>query len=203
MTKRKKRKKSFCEDFSNFQLPPCAKFLGSANPFVKDDKIIYRNNNRLYLFLSFNTKTSNGKAYNPIDPSTYNLTGIGNLQIELYYFIIGLFINEVQKGKIKEYEDIMIHEDDNADKFIKSVLDNEYTITSEFIPSLTYMVSNASAVVPVFTGVIEISPVNFYIILMLSRFYGDYGLLFSDNAYVTNDFINIALANTYVEFCKC
>lgn len=50
MTKRKKRKKSFCEDFSNFQLPPCAKFLGSANPFVKDDKIIYRNNNRLYLF---------------------------------------------------------------------------------------------------------------------------------------------------------
>lgn len=24
-----------------------------------------------------------------------------------------------------------------------------------------------------------------------------------DNAYVTNDFINIALANTYVEFCKC
>ncbi len=102
MTKRKKRKKSFCEDFSNFQLPPCAKFLGSANPFVKDDKIIYRNNNRLYLFLSFNTKTSNGKAYNPIDPSTYNLTGVGNLQIELYFFIIGLFINEVQKGKIKE-----------------------------------------------------------------------------------------------------
>lgn len=37
---------------------------------------------------------------------------------------------------------------------------------------------------------------------MLSRFYGDYGLLFSDNAYVTNDFINIALANTYVEFCS-
>lgn len=203
MTKRKKRKKSFCEDFSSFQLPPCAKFLGNANPFVKDDKIIYRNNNRLYLFLSFNTKTSNGKTYNPIDPSTYNLTGAGNLQIELYFFIIGLFINEIQKGKIKEYENIMIHEDDDADKFIKSILENEYTITSEFIPSLTYIVSNSSAVIPVFTGVIEISPINFYIILMLSRFYGNYGLLFSDNAYVTNDFINIALANTYVEFCKC
>lgn len=53
----------------------------------------------------------------------------------IYFFIIGIFINEVQKDKIKEYENIMIHEDDNA--------------------------------------------------------------------YVTNDFINIALANTYVEFCKC
>lgn len=203
MTKRKKRKKSFCEDFSNFQIPPCAKFLGSANPFVKGDKIIYRNNNRLYLFLSFNTKTSTGKAYNPIDPSTYALTRAGNLQIELYFFIIGLFINEVQKGNIKEYENIMIHEDTDADKFIKSVLENEYTITSEFIPSLTYIISNSNAVIPLLTGVVEISPINFYIIMMLSRFYGNYGLLFSDNSYVTNDFINIALANTYIEFCHC
>ena len=35
---------------------------------------------------------------------------------------------------------------------------------------------------------------------MLSRFNTDYGLLFSDNAYVTNDFINRTLANIYVEF---
>ena len=138
-----------------------------------------------------------------MDPSTYSSTGVGNLQIELYFFIIGLFINEVQKGNIKDYENISIHEDDNADKFIKNVLDNEYNITTEFVPSLTYLISNASAVIPVFTGVIDISPINFYIILMLSRFYGDYGLLFSDNAYVTNDFINLALANTYVEFYKC
>lgn len=203
MTKRKKRKKSFCEDFDSFKLPPCAKFLGSNNPFVKDGRIIYRNNNRLYLFLSFNTKSNVGKTYNPMDPSTYSSTGVGNLQIELYFFIIGLFINEVQKGNIKDYENIAIHEDDNADKFIKNVLDNEYNITTEFVPSLTYLISNASAVIPVFTGVIDISPINFYIILMLSRFYGDYGLLFSDNAYVTNDFINLALANTYVEFYKC
>lgn len=203
MTKRKKRKKSFCEDFDRFKLPPCAKFLGSNNPFVKDGRIIYRNNNRLYLFLSFNTKSNVGKTYNPMDPSTYSSTGVGNLQIELYFFIIGLFINEVQKGNIKDYENISIHEDDNADKFIKNVLDNEYNITTEFVPSLTYLISNASAVIPVFTGVIDISPINFYIILMLSRFYGDYGLLFSDNAYVTNDFINLALANTYVEFYKC
>ena len=41
---------------------------------------------------------------------------------------------------------------------------------------------------------------NFYIMLMLSRFYSDYGLLFSDNSYVTNDFINRTLANIYFEF---
>ena len=106
-------------------------------------------------------------------------------------------------SNIKEYENIMIHEDTDADKFIKSVLENEYTITSEFIPSLTYIISNSNAVIPSLTGVVEISPINFYIIMMLSRFYGNYSLLFSDNSYVTNDFINIALANTYIEFCHC
>lgn len=202
MTKRKKKRKSFCKDFNSFKLPPCVKFLGGDNPFVKDDSIIYRNNNRLYLFLSFNTKITTGKTYNSIDPSTYNLTGSGNIQIELYFFIISLFINEVQKGNIDKYEDITIHEDDNADKFIKSVLENEYKINTEFIPSLTYIISNSSAVIPLFTGVIQISPINFYITLILSRFYSNYGLLFSDNSYVSNDFINLYLANTYIEFCN-
>lgn len=93
--KKEKRKKTFCEDFENFTLPPCAKFIGSNNPFVKDGKIVYRNNNRLYLFLIFNGNINIGKTYNPIDTTTYASYVVGNLQIELYFYIIGLFINEV------------------------------------------------------------------------------------------------------------
>ena len=80
---------------------------------------------------------------------------------------------------------------------------NNYELDSSFIPSLTYVISNSSAVIPFYTGVIDISITNFYIILMLSRFNTDYGLLFSDNAYITNDFINRTLANIYVEFNTC
>lgn len=35
---------------------------------------------------------------------------------------------------------------------------------------------------------------------MINKFYYEYGLLFSDNAYVTNDFINNFLAKIYFEF---
>ena len=93
-----------------------------------------------------------------------------------------------------------VDDDENADEFIKEVMGNNYNLNSTFVPSLTYVVSNSNAVISLFTGVIDISITNFYIILMLSRFNTDYGLLFSDNAYVTNDFINRTLANIYVEF---
>ena len=77
---------------------------------------------------------------------------------------------------------------------------NDYTLNNNFKPSLTYIISNTSAVIPFYTGIIDISPINYYIVLMLSRSYGDYGMLFSDNAYVTNDFINNTLASMYFQF---
>ena len=45
MKKRKKKHCSFkddcnCDKFRGFELPPCARYLGSANPIVKDGKII-------------------------------------------------------------------------------------------------------------------------------------------------------------------
>ena len=45
---KKKRKKKCknncnCDPLENFQLPPCAKFLGSPNPLVRDGEIIYSN----------------------------------------------------------------------------------------------------------------------------------------------------------------
>ena len=199
--KRKKDNKDKCYNFfEEFQLPPCAKFLGNNNPWVKDGKIIYRNNNRLYFFLSFNTYQLTNITYNPVDPKTYNILGNGNLQIDPYYFFIGLYINGVQRGEIKYDKDEDIHEDKEADGFIKKILDNDYTLNNNFKPSLTYIISNTSAVIPFYTGIIDISPINYYIVLMLSRSYGDYGMLFSDNAYVTNDFINNTLASMYFQF---
>lgn len=201
--KKKRKKKCNCDRFEDFSIPPCAKFLGSVNPLVKDGKIVYRNLNRLYLFLSYNYSRFKTEEYNPINPLSFNIKTNGNLQIDLYCFIIALYINEVEKGNVKFNSNVKIHDDKNADEFIKKIIGNNYDLNSSFIPSLTYVISNSNAVIPFYTGIIDISITNFYIILMLSRFYSDYGLLFSDNAYITNDFINRTLANIYVEFNNC
>lgn len=205
---KKKRKKKCknncnCNPLEDFELPPCAEFLGSHNPLIRDGEIIYMNLNRLYFFLSYNYVRFNNQNYNPINPATFNVNTNANLQIDLYCFIIGLYVNEVEKGNIKFDSSVKIHDDENADEFIKKVMGNNYNLDSSFVPSLTYIISNSNAVIPFFTGIIDISITNFYIILMLSRFNTDYGLLFSDNSYVTNDFINRTLANIYVEFNKC
>ena len=47
---KKRNNDKFCNNLNDYELPPCAKFLGSNNPFVKDGKIIYKNLNRLYFF---------------------------------------------------------------------------------------------------------------------------------------------------------
>ena len=203
MGKRRKTSKCNYNYFNEFSIPPCVEWFGSHNPFVRDGKFIYKNYNRVYFFLSFNYTRNSGSEYDTANPFTFNSTGNGNLQIELYCFLIALYINEIEKGNIEYDKEIRIHDDENADKFIKTIIENNYEIDNTFIPSLTYLISNSNAVIPFFTGVIEISMSNFYIILMISRFYSDYGLLFSDNAYVTNDFINRTLANIYIEFNTC
>ena len=42
MGKKKRYKSCNFNKFSNFTIPPCAEFLGSNNPFVKDGKFIIR-----------------------------------------------------------------------------------------------------------------------------------------------------------------
>lgn len=200
MGKKKRYKSCNFNKFSNFIIPPCAEFLGSNNPFVKDGKFIYKNLNRVYFFLTFNYSMLNNADYDTLNPSTFNFITNGNLQIELYCFLIGLYINEIEKGNIKYDSKVSIHDDKNADKFIKEVMESNYNLNESFVPALTYTISNSNAILAFYTGVINISMTNFYIMLMLSRFYSDYGLLFSDNSYVTNDFINRTLANIYFEF---
>lgn len=196
----KKKSKSSCNSFDDFTLPPCAKFLGSINPLIKDGKVIYRNLNRFYFFISYHYSKISSPTYNPLNPQSFNDTITANLQIEPYYFFIGMYTNEIQKGNIIYNDNVKIHDNKYADSFIKTILKNNYEINSSFIPSLTYAISNSNAILPPYLASIEISLINFYIILMINRFYYEYGLLFSDNAYVTNDFINNFLANIYVEF---
>lgn len=196
----KKKNKSSCNSFDDFTLPPCAKFLGSINPLIKNGKVIYRNLNRFYFFISYHYSKISSPTYNSLNPQSFNDTINGNLQIEPYYFFIGMYINEIQKGNIIYNDNVKIHDNKYADSFIKTILKNNYEINSSFIPSLTYAISNSNAILPPYLASIEISLINFYIILMINRFYYEYGLLFSDNAYVTNDFINNFLANIYVEF---
>ncbi|MCI7441532.1 MAG: hypothetical protein MSA89_00270 [Clostridium sp.] len=196
----KKKSKSSCNSFDDFTLPPCAKFLGSINPLIKDGKVIYRNLNRFYFFISYHYSKISSPTYNPLNPQSFNDTITANLQIEPYYFFIGMYINEIQKGNILYNDNVKIHDNKYADSFIKTILKNNYEINSSFIPSLTYAISNSNAIIAPYLASIEISLINFYIILMINRFYYEYGLLFSDNAYVTNDFINNFLANIYVEF---
>lgn len=196
----KKKSKSSCNSFDDFTLPPCAKFLGNINPLINNGKVIYRNLNRFYFFISYHYSKISSPTYNPLNPQSFNDTITANLQIEPYYFFIGMYINEIQKGNIIYNDNVKIHDNKYADSFIKTILKNNYEINSSFIPSLTYAISNSNAILPPYLASIEISLINFYIILMINRFYYEYGLLFSDNAYVTNDFINNFLANIYVEF---
>ena len=196
----KKNNKSFCNSFDDFTLPPCAKFLGNVNPLINNGKVIYRNLNRVYFFLSYHYSKIINPTYNYLNPESFNTTANGNLQIEPYYFFIGMYINEIEKGNIKYNDNVKIHDNIYADSFIKTILKNNYELNSSFIPSLTYVISNSSAIIPLYLRTIEISLINFYIILMINKFYYEYGLLFSDNAYVTNDFINNFLAKIYFEF---
>ena len=123
MAKKKKKCKNYCNRFDDYSVPPCAKFLGSVNPLVKDGKVVYRNINRLYLFLSYNYSRLATEEYNYLNPLTFNNKVNGNLQIDLYCFIIGLYINEVEKGNIQYNSNIKIHDDKNADKFIKEIME--------------------------------------------------------------------------------
>lgn len=193
-----KKNKKHCKcKFQDFKLPPCAEFLGNINPIIENGNIIYRNNNRLYFFLCFNDNGDPSKTYNAAEPLTFNNIYGGCLQIEPYLFFIGLYINEYQKGNVDNFNDIKIHDDDDADDFIKCVLSNNYSVNNSVVPTLAYIISNSNAILPLFSAYIEISQINYYIILMLNRFYGNYGLLFGDNSYVTNDFINATLASIF------
>lgn len=187
-----KKRKNICNTYENAILPPCANFLNNANPLVKDNTYIYRNYNSLYCFI----------ATNPLN-STQNSNSIQvytNLQISLYNYIIGLFINEIQLKKIKYDENLEIHSDKSTNKFIHGTLKSNLELKANFIPYLSLIISNSYSIVSLYTKNIPITPLNYYILFVLNRLEGQPGLFFGNNSYTTPDIINFNLAALNIKF---
>lgn len=194
-----RRKKYDCNFWNDATLPPCAEFLGNYNPFIKNGREIFRNYNRIFCFLSFTEQLNNAPVYNPCDTSTFVNSAVGNIQISFHDFLIGTFINLVQKGEIDLNTCGKIHEDDRVNNFIKEILEvNEEEVAPAFIPKIIYTISNSNAILSLYTANFIISKTNFYILLMLNRLEGDPALFFGNNSYATPDIINYELSTLFI-----
>jgi hypothetical protein len=179
-------KKFGLNPYSGGVLPPCSAFLSNSNPIIKDGKLIYRNMNRIFCFLSTAPSPSSAQSSSP-SIST-------NLQISLTTFIIGLYIDEVQRGAIKHREDAVIHTNSTANRVIHQAMRTSPDTETEYTPKLSFLYSNGNAILPLITITREITPLNYYILLVLDRLENNPGLFFGNNSFATEDPINFALA---------
>ena len=182
--------------YDGAKIPPCSEFLGNMTPIIKDKEIIFRNENRIFYFISASmTKQDlNDKC------SLQNLITLTNVQISLTTYIIGLYINELQLGNIEYNEENAIHTDKKSNDFINMTLKKKPKVIVDYVPSLTIVVSNSSAILPFYTNSITITPLNYYILFMLNRIENNPGLFFENNSYVTDDPINFSLASLAIKF---
>ncbi len=186
-----------CNPFAGGEVPPCSEFLGNANPIIKDGELIFRNYNRVFYFISTNSQINN---------STTGCFALGssnvqtNLQISLETFLVGLYINEVEIGNIKHSKDNTIHSNKEANDFINTTLENNPEITVDYAPQLIIVISNSNAILSLYTNIINISPLNYYILFILNRLENNPGLFFGNNSYATEDPINFSLSDLALIF---
>lgn len=194
---------SDCNPYSGGVIPPCSALLNDTNPIIKDGKLIYRNLNRIYCFISTSPKltsvhvhgellTANTLQYLPFTST--------NLQISITTFIIGLYIDQVQRGSIKYEKNTDIHPDKAANDFIHKSLESQPEITMEYTPKLALLYSNGNAVLPLVSTTWEITPLNYYVLFALNRFENDPGLFFGNNSFVTGEPINFDLSLIDLQF---
>lgn len=186
------KKKCTCNPYEGGELPPCSDFLGNSNPIIKDGKVIFRNFNRVFYFITTtpdNTTTLSDNVF-------YSYT---NIQISLYNFIIGIFISQIESKLIDYDKNCAIHKDTKVNKFIHEILQKKTEIKLNSTPSLSLIVSNNNAIVPLLTTMINISPINYFILLVLNRFEGNPALFFADNTYTLEDPINFYLSGLNVQ----
>ncbi len=186
-----------CNPFAGGEVPPCSEFLGNVNPIIKDGELIFRNNNRVFYFISTTSQVNN---------STTGCFSLGssniqtNLQISLATFLVGVYINEVEIGNIKHSKEKTIHNDKAANDFINTTLENKPEITVDYTPQLIIVVSNSNAILSLYTNIINISPLNYYILFILNRLENNPGLFFGNNSYATEEPINFSLASLAIRF---
>jgi hypothetical protein len=185
------------------KIPPCSAFLNNTNPIIKDGKIIYRNLNRVFCFLStvqkaissdtiYESDTSNKLHYKPFTST--------NLQISLTTYIIGLYINQIQNSIINYSEDTIIHSNETANKFIHELLQRSPNVNLDCTPKLSFIYSNTNAILPLVSNDIEITALNYYILFILNRLENEPGLFFGNNSFATTNPINLTLSGLYLEF---
>ena len=184
------------------KIPPCSQFLGNAEPIIKDGKVIFRNENRAYYFISTVTNQDSSENGNQapqnqiLEQANVNF----NLQISLATFIIGLFINKIQKGEIEYDANMPIHENSTANSMIHQLLQNSPQVQTDYLPQLSLVVSNGNAILALYTYTINITPLNFYILFLLTRLENNPAFFFGNNSFATEDPINFSLASLNICF---
>lgn len=189
LKKSKKKNKSFDD---NYDIPPCSRYLGNVYPILTDNFIIYKNSNRAYYFLS------TGPAGSTTTVGT-NLI-YTNLQISLTNYLVGVYIYNIQSGKCDFNSTYPIHNNKQANDFIINTLNTSPNINSNFLPSLNLIIGNGNSIVDLYTNVLNITPLNYYIILGLHALENDPTLFFGNNIDATIDPINIDLASYALRF---
>lgn len=185
-----------CNPFAGGKVPPCSAFLGNSNPIIKDGELIFTNDNRVFYFISTSATINNSDNKCSLGNSNIQT----NLQISVTTFLVGLYINEVELGKIVHSKKNTIHNDTTANDFINKTLENKPEVTVDYIPSLSIIVSNTNAILSLYSNTINISPLNYYILFILNRLENNPGLFFGNNSYVTEDQINFSLAAIALRF---
>ncbi len=189
-----------CENpFAGFNLPPCARFLNNYNPMVNEDgQCIFINYNRVYCFVSLLCQQGSENPFIANSVSPFSCQTNLNYQISFANYLIAVFIHQIQLGEIKREPHMMIHEDAVMNDMINSLLADEPKIeAANCAPSITLYCSNSNAVTPLYTVTTNISPLNFYIIVLLILWERDAGFYLGNNAYVTPDAINYGLSSLY------
>ncbi|MEL7564650.1 MAG: hypothetical protein AAGU27_07180 [Dehalobacterium sp.] len=191
-----------CNIYEGGKIPPCSAFLNNSNPIIKDGKLIYRNNNRLFYFISTAPETPlNNSSTAPV--TTNSITNAPfistNIQISLYTFVIGLYINQVQLNMIEYDKNNPIHSEKDVNDFIHNQIQDLPKLNVNFVPTLSLVISNGNAILPPFTYTINITPLNYFILFILDRIEGNPGLLFFNNSFATEDPINFILASMNIQ----
>lgn len=188
-----------CENpFAGFDLPPCARFLNNYNPMVNDEgQCIFINYNRVYCFVSLFCQQGQKNPFLPNSSSAFSCQTNVNYQISFANYLIAVLIHQIQLGEVKREKNMVIHQDPVMNDMINSLLEDEPELPCDCTPSIVLYCSNSNAVMPLYTVTTNISPLNFYIIVLLILWERDAGLYLGNNAYVTPDALNYGLSSLY------
>jgi hypothetical protein len=184
-----------CNIYEGAELPPCTKLLNGDNPLIKDGRLIYRNYNRVYFFISTSTSPIDMNELTPITATTI----IANVQVSLCTFIIGLFLCQILADVCKYDPKCEIHSDPKINSFIHESIKNPPDFTFNLSATLSLIYSNSNAILHPFIFTKAIPPLAFFILFMINRAEDNPGLFFINNSYVTEDTINFVLSELNIQ----